>query len=593
MPLRGLFMHKQILKFFKKPEQKQYDKKQLKEGTQVESEHTKHPEIAERIAQAHLSESPDYYKKLKIMERVKLSDMKKLVKHDWSAQDGFESSPMHGWIHPNGQFYKMGPNESHDKWIERATYDKNYEQGMSKEGALDHGWIAVGHTGANNFSAHDDVIKEPHSPAMKTLRTMLGKHYPGHFATAYIYGKYDRRHDPQKIDVEHFERHGTLKPWEQSPFYKSESVKAEDSSKQTIEVTLDSQLLIKLLSDLEVTNQISLDIVLGMYPPFVYSKIKHLVNQENVITHDTLDRFILGLPKKKYHYDLTPISDFNANVEKQNALEIHANSFEPDEHVDRSNHIDTDKSIDFHVSNFNPIDYIDRNDYIHSMEEAKEMAQHKHYVDHIEMAKDQGHSFEDGKLFRAKHYQNDLDKAKENHLEDFDPNQYQHNDDLMLPEYHDAVAKAKQDHMSNFDASDIDGKEKAFQEVHGVSSDTPRFEFTLYVHPDMESQIRAENLGDIFDLIYQDSHFVENDNQKIIGWLRTDGQDLSDCFPSFYISNLIDGFVKLSVRKNDLAEKYWRIWSILLQNLQPNQVVCEAQGYVVIQGRLDCFIGGT
>lgn len=424
-------MHKQILKLFKKPEKKQYDKQQLKDGIAIEQEHSDSKDVQKIISSNHLDEDPNYYKKLKIMERVKLSDMKKLVK-------------------------------------------------------------------------------------------------------------------------------------------------AEDSSKQTIEVTLDVQLLVKLLSDLEVTNQVSLDVVLDMYPPSVYSKIKHLANQENVITHDTLDRFIQGLPKKKYHYDLTPILDFNANVEKQSALEDHANSFEPDEHIDRSNHIDIDKAVDLHVSSFNPIDYIDRKDYLHSMEEAKEMAQHKHYIDHVEMAKDQWDSFEDGKLFRAKKYQDDLDKAKEEHLNDFDPNQYQHNDDLMLPEYHNAVAKAKQDHMSNFDASDIDRKEKDFQEAHGVSSDTPRFEFTLYVHPDMESQIRAENLGDIFDLIYQDSHFVENDNQKIIGWLRTDGQDLSDCFPSFYMSNLIDGFVKLSVRQSDLAEKYWRIWSILLQNLQPNQVVCEA-----------------
>lgn len=77
-------MHKNILKYFKKPEKSKFDKKQLKEGIEVEKEHTSHPDIAQRISEAHLSESPDYYKKLKIMERVKLSDMKTLVK----AEDG-------------------------------------------------------------------------------------------------------------------------------------------------------------------------------------------------------------------------------------------------------------------------------------------------------------------------------------------------------------------------------------------------------------------------------------------------------------------------------------------------------------------------
>ena len=73
-------MHKQILKFFKKPEQKQYDKQQLKDGMDVEKEHSDNKDVQKIIAVNHIDEQPEYYKKLKIMERVKLADMKKLVK---------------------------------------------------------------------------------------------------------------------------------------------------------------------------------------------------------------------------------------------------------------------------------------------------------------------------------------------------------------------------------------------------------------------------------------------------------------------------------------------------------------------------------
>lgn len=72
-------MHKNILKLFKKPEKKEYDKEQLAEGIKVEMEHTDDPEVAKTIASHHLDEDSDYYKKLKIMERVKLSDLENVL----------------------------------------------------------------------------------------------------------------------------------------------------------------------------------------------------------------------------------------------------------------------------------------------------------------------------------------------------------------------------------------------------------------------------------------------------------------------------------------------------------------------------------
>jgi hypothetical protein len=46
-----------------------FDKRQLAIGKRIEREHTKNSKIAEEIARDHLTEDPNYYKKLK---KVKL-----------------------------------------------------------------------------------------------------------------------------------------------------------------------------------------------------------------------------------------------------------------------------------------------------------------------------------------------------------------------------------------------------------------------------------------------------------------------------------------------------------------------------------------
>lgn len=57
-------------KFFKKVNQKiQYDPKQVSIGIKIEKEHTNDPKVAETIAKQHLAEDPQYYTKLKKMEK--------------------------------------------------------------------------------------------------------------------------------------------------------------------------------------------------------------------------------------------------------------------------------------------------------------------------------------------------------------------------------------------------------------------------------------------------------------------------------------------------------------------------------------------
>jgi hypothetical protein len=46
-----------------------FNRIQLNIGTKVEKEHTNNPSVAKQIAKAHLTESSDYYKYLRKMEK--------------------------------------------------------------------------------------------------------------------------------------------------------------------------------------------------------------------------------------------------------------------------------------------------------------------------------------------------------------------------------------------------------------------------------------------------------------------------------------------------------------------------------------------
>jgi hypothetical protein len=57
-----------------------YNKVQLRMGTEIEMEHTTQEWVAEMIAKHHLGEFPDYYTRLKKMEKQAKSDWKKKKK---------------------------------------------------------------------------------------------------------------------------------------------------------------------------------------------------------------------------------------------------------------------------------------------------------------------------------------------------------------------------------------------------------------------------------------------------------------------------------------------------------------------------------
>lgn len=54
---------------FNAPKKKNYPKKKLKEGMNIEKEHTKNKKAQRIISKNHLDEDPNYYKKLKKIEK--------------------------------------------------------------------------------------------------------------------------------------------------------------------------------------------------------------------------------------------------------------------------------------------------------------------------------------------------------------------------------------------------------------------------------------------------------------------------------------------------------------------------------------------
>ena len=71
--------------------------KELAMGTEIEKEHTDNPEIAKKIAQDHLAELPDYYSRLKKMEKkseVQEGGARGISKHVTSTDSDGSGDPI-------------------------------------------------------------------------------------------------------------------------------------------------------------------------------------------------------------------------------------------------------------------------------------------------------------------------------------------------------------------------------------------------------------------------------------------------------------------------------------------------------------------
>lgn len=86
-----------------------YIKKQLKKGTKVESEHTKSKKLAEIIASQHIGEIPDYYERLKKVE--KNIQVKEGTLHHWfKGSKSKDKKP--GWVQADGSPCANEPGET-------------------------------------------------------------------------------------------------------------------------------------------------------------------------------------------------------------------------------------------------------------------------------------------------------------------------------------------------------------------------------------------------------------------------------------------------------------------------------------------------
>jgi hypothetical protein len=108
----------------KKP--KDFDPVQLKTGIKVEMEHTSDRAIAQEIAMDHLTEDPDYYKKLKTIEKAKKAPLfsirkrkdgsyKKMRDGEWKRLPK-EKDPIKDWALRLRQTRSLSQNDR-DAWV--------------------------------------------------------------------------------------------------------------------------------------------------------------------------------------------------------------------------------------------------------------------------------------------------------------------------------------------------------------------------------------------------------------------------------------------------------------------------------------------
>lgn len=163
-----------------------FNSKDLQEGIKVELEHTDKPNIAKEIAMDHLTEDPEYYKKLKVMEKkdkIKkaFSDIIDLFKGgDGSGKEGHTTAPRLPF--PGEEAHKLGdvpkPAQTHvpsGGWQPHFTdYKINPEHGqLNPEGTYKHLMRNLKFQG-KDFNGH--VTFDPKKQEIQPLTKLGQKH---------------------------------------------------------------------------------------------------------------------------------------------------------------------------------------------------------------------------------------------------------------------------------------------------------------------------------------------------------------------------------------------------------------------------------
>lgn len=113
-----------------------YLKKQLELGIKVESEHTSDKEVQREIAMDHLSEKPNYYEKLKLVEKktMKVSEVIKLIEAKTGKKVLFESNDFIQYCKAyhvaatKSDLEELGKNVSRDKFKKYFSIPKDADE---------------------------------------------------------------------------------------------------------------------------------------------------------------------------------------------------------------------------------------------------------------------------------------------------------------------------------------------------------------------------------------------------------------------------------------------------------------------------------
>ena len=97
----------------------------------VEMEHTNDPDIAREIAMDHLTEDPDYYKKLEVMETQKDAAHRVATRY-LEGQTAAESAK---------QAYARRFREIQTRWGKIERYLKKHAQDFKKDGETNWGYV--------------------------------------------------------------------------------------------------------------------------------------------------------------------------------------------------------------------------------------------------------------------------------------------------------------------------------------------------------------------------------------------------------------------------------------------------------------------
>lgn len=114
----------------------------------------------------------------------------------------------HGWISPQGKYYKLEPHEHHNSWI---------APGNEENPDHDKGWIEIGKAGRQVIVGKSKVLSNPNHPATRESRRLVGEHFSpdSDLSVNILDGKM------HFVSAGHWHKHGTTYSSKVAEFHKA------------------------------------------------------------------------------------------------------------------------------------------------------------------------------------------------------------------------------------------------------------------------------------------------------------------------------------------------------------------------------------